>query len=440
MENNPFGSRKDAQENQRNINVDVVIIGAGPSGAIAASLLHKQGKQVLVLEKQHFPRFSIGESLLPYCMQFIEQAGMLEAVEQAGFQFKNGAAFRHDGTYTTFNFTDKFTEGPGTTFQVQRGQFDKLLADTAASQGVEIHYGHSVNEIDLGLNSTSEPKLSVTDEHNNTYQVTAKYVLDASGFGRVLPRLLDLEKPSDLPARSAIFTHIEDNITDPNFDREKILISVHPTQKDIWYWLIPFSDGRCSVGVVAEPHLIEHHKSDVEGGPQVELEQQLWQLINEEPGLEALLANAKVLQPCASLKGYSANVSTLATSQFALLGNAGEFLDPVFSSGVTIAMQSASMAVETLVKQLDGEDVNWQQDYAQPLMQGVNTFRTYVQAWYDGRFQDVIFYEDPNPTIKQMICSILAGYAWDTKNPFVKDSERRLNMIVDLCRDHTKAS
>ncbi|WP_285163587.1 NAD(P)/FAD-dependent oxidoreductase [Shewanella goraebulensis] len=452
MESNPVSLSKDAIQDKaisgNNIDADVVIIGAGPSGAIAASLLHQQGKQVLVIEKQHFPRFSIGESLLPYCMQFIEQAGMLDAVKQAGFQFKNGAAFRHDGTYTTFNFTEKFTQGPGTTFQVQRGQFDKLLADTAVSQGVEIRYGHSVNDIDLGDSLSSSPKLSVTDEQKNPYQITAKYVLDASGFGRVLPRLLDLEKPSDLPARSAIFTHIKDNITDPNFDREKILISVHPTQKDIWYWLIPFSDGRCSVGVVAEPHLIEHYRSGVERGAKGEikddnkdeLEQQLWQLINEEPGLKALLANATVLQPCATLKGYSANVSTLATSQFALLGNAGEFLDPVFSSGVTIAMQSAAMAVEALIKQLDGEEVDWQQDYAQPLMQGVNTFRTYVQAWYDGRFQDVIFYEDPNPIIKQMICSILAGYAWDTNNPFVKDSERRLNMIVDLCRDHTKAS
>ncbi|MEZ9139954.1 MULTISPECIES: NAD(P)/FAD-dependent oxidoreductase [unclassified Shewanella] len=420
------------QETPRDINIDVVIIGAGPSGAIAASLLHQQGKQVLVLEKQHFPRFSIGESLLPYCMQFIEQAGMLEAVEQAGFQFKNGAAFRHNGTYTTFDFTEKFTQGPGTTFQVQRGQFDKLLADTAVSQGVEIRYGHQVNDIDLGQNASSTSILTVTDEHDSVYRVTAKYVLDASGFGRVLPRLLHLEKPSNLPARSAIFTHIEDNITDASFDREKILISVHPSQKDIWYWLIPFSDGRCSVGVVAEPHLIEHCQGD--------LEEQLWQLLNEEPGLKALLSNAKVLQPCASLKGYSANVSTLATSQFALLGNAGEFLDPVFSSGVTIAMQSASMAVETLIKQLDGNEVDWQQEYAKPLMQGVNTFRTYVQAWYDGRFQDVIFYDDPNPTIKQMICSILAGYAWDRNNPFVKDSERRLNMIVDLCRDHNKAS
>ncbi len=433
MVNNPVGSSMDApQETPRDINIDVVIIGAGPSGAIAASLLHQQGKQVLVLEKQHFPRFSIGESLLPNCMQFIEQAGMLEAVEQAGFQFKNGAAFRHNGTYTTFDFTEKFTQGPGTTFQVQRGQFDKLLADTAVSQGVEIRYGHQVNDIDLGQNASSTSILTVTDEHDSVYRVTAKYVLDASGFGRVLPRLLHLEKPSNLPARSAIFTHIEDNITDASFDREKILISVHPSQKDIWYWLIPFSDGRCSVGVVAEPHLIEHCQGD--------LEEQLWQLLNEEPGLKALLSNAKVLQPCASLKGYSANVSTLATSQFALLGNAGEFLDPVFSSGVTIAMQSASMAVETLIKQLDGNEVDWQQDYAEPLMQGVNTFRTYVQAWYDGRFQDVIFYDDPNPTIKQMICSILAGYAWDTNNPFVKDSERRLNMIVDLCRDHNKAS
>jgi len=93
------------------------------------------------------------------------------------------------------------------------------------------------------------------------------------------------------------------------------------------------------------------------------------------------------------------------------------------------------MAAKCLTKQLNGEAVDWQADYSTPLMQGVNAFRTYVQAWYDGRFQDVIFYEAPNERIKQMICSILAGYAWDTNNPFVKDSERRLNMIVELCRN-----
>ena len=404
------------------LSVDVAIIGAGPSGSIAASLLHKQGKRVIVLEKQHFPRFSIGESLLPCCMQFIEEAGMLEALNAAGFQYKNGAAFRRNGVYTTFDFTDKFTPGPGTTFQVQRGNFDKLLADTAASFGVEIRYGETVEAIEL----TAAPRLTVRNEQGELYQVEAKYVLDASGFGRVLPRLLDLETPSSLPTRSAIFTHVEDNISDPNFDRNKILISVHPQHQDIWYWLIPFSNGRCSLGVVAEPQLLARLEGD--------LEQQLMTIVNEEPGLNALLANAKVAQPCATLKGYSANVSRLATDKFALLGNAGEFLDPVFSSGVTIAMQSASMAAKCVTKQLNGDTVDWPTEYSAPLMQGVNTFRTYVQAWYDGRFQDVIFYENPNPKIKQMICSILAGYAWDVQNPFVKESERRLNMVVELCR------
>lgn len=406
---------------------DVVIIGAGPSGSVAASLLHQQGKRVLVLEKQRFPRFSIGESLLPCCMQMLEEAKMIQAVNEAGYQFKNGAAFNSRGRSIYFDFTDKFTPGPGTTFQVERGHFDKLLADTAASQGVEIRYGDTVTAVDLN----DKPRLSILDGNNQTYHVSAEYLLDASGFGRVLPRLLDLERPSNLPSRTAIFTHIQDNIervemADYQFDRNKILISVHPENPDIWYWLIPFSQGRCSLGVVGEPHLLGDLNQD--------LETVLMTLVRQEPRLKQLLSKAKVVRDCARIEGYSANVSTLANDKFALLGNAGEFLDPVFSSGVTIAMQSASMAVKCVVKQLDGEVVDWQVDYAKPLMRGVDTFRTYVQAWYDGRFQDVIFYASPNPKIKQMISSILAGYAWDENNPFVAESERRLNMIFELCQ------
>lgn len=406
---------------------DVVIIGAGPSGSVAASLLHQQGKRVLVIEKQLFPRFSIGESLLPCCMQMLEEAGMAQVVNDAGYQFKNGAAFNSKGRSILFDFTDKFTPGPGTTFQVERGHFDKLLADTAAKQGVEIRYGETVTAVDL----TDKPTLSVQNAKSEAYQISAEYLLDASGFGRVLPRLLDLERPSGLASRTAVFTHIEDNIDqvemdDYQFDRNKILISVHPENRDIWYWLIPFSGGRCSLGVVGEPHLLGDLNED--------LDTVLMRLVKQEPRLKQLLSKAKIVRDCARIEGYSANVSTLASGKFALLGNAGEFLDPVFSSGVTIAMQSASMAVKCVVKQLNGEIVDWQTDYAKPLMRGVDTFRTYVEAWYDGRFQDVIFYESPNPKIKQMICSILAGYAWDENNPFVTESERRLNMIVELCQ------
>jgi flavin-dependent dehydrogenase len=128
-------------------------------------------------------------------------------------------------------------------------------------------------------------------------------------------------------------------------------------------------------------------------------------------------------------------VKHLATDRYALLGNAGEFLDPVFSSGVTIAMKSAEYAVDCVARHVNGEEVDWDKEYAQPLMKGVDTFRTYVEGWYSGSLQDVIFYEKPNPKIKQMVCSILAGYAWDESNPYVKESQRRLSALAELCQE-----
>ncbi|MCG6489357.1 FAD-dependent monooxygenase, partial [Vibrio parahaemolyticus] len=143
------------------------------------------------------------------CMEVVEEAGMTDAVQAAGFQFKNGAAFRKQGVYTEFDFTDKFTPGPGTTFQVQRANFDKVLADSAAEQGVEIRYGHEVLVVTF---EGSKSWLTIADELGQPYQVEADYVLDASGFGRVLPKLLELEEPSCLPPRKAIFTHVVDHI------------------------------------------------------------------------------------------------------------------------------------------------------------------------------------------------------------------------------------
>jgi len=403
----------------------VVIIGAGPSGTTAAAMLNKKGIDALVIEKSTFPRFSIGESLLPACMEIIEQAGMLEAVKSSGFQFKDGAAFRKNGIYTEFNFTDKYTSGPGTTYQVQRANFDKVLADTAQEQGVDIRYQHELIKIEF---DGEVSVLTVLDEHQETYQVRAEYVLDASGFGRVLPKLLDLEQPSCLPSRKAIFTHVVDNIdTDKNrYDRNKILITVHAKHADVWYWLIPFSNGVCSLGIVAEPDFFSDY-------PQDKIEA-IKALVDEDPNLADLLVSAEFPNPAGELQGYSSNVKHLATEHYALLGNAGEFLDPVFSSGVTIAMKSAELATQNVVRQLEGECVDWQADYAEPLMVGVNTFRTYVEGWYDGSLQDVIYYEKPNSRIKQMICSILAGYAWDLNNPYVKDSKRRLSSLAELIR------
>jgi flavin-dependent dehydrogenase len=402
---------------------DILIIGAGPAGAVAAGLLRQQGRQVLILEREQFPRFSIGESLLPQSMEYIEAAGMLRAVVEAGFQYKNGAAFACGEQHTEFDFRDKFSQGWGTTYQVQRARFDEVLANEAARLGAEVRYRHEVLAVDV---SGERPSVQVRGADGRTYGVTANFLLDASGFGRVLPRLLGLEYPSGFPTRGAIFTHVQDNApAGAGFDRQKILVTVHPEHCDVWYWTIPFSDGRCSQGVVARTEFLAQYKgSDTE---------RLQALVSEAPGLRTLFANAVWDTPARSITGYSANVKSLWGKNYALLGNAGEFLDPVVSSGVTIAFKSASLAAACLKRQAAGESVDWESDYARPLKAGVDTFRVFVESWYAGGFQKVIFHDKASPEIRRMISSILAGYAWDTGNPYVAESKRRLAVLEELC-------
>ncbi|MDT6961911.1 NAD(P)/FAD-dependent oxidoreductase [Cupriavidus sp. SZY C1] len=402
--------------------VDVLIVGAGPAGSVAAGLLRKRGIGVLVIEKEQFPRFSIGESLLPQSMAYIEEAGMLQAVVEAGFQHKNGAAFSHAGRHTAFDFRDKFSPGWGTTYQVQRADFDNVLIREAEKQGAEVRFRHVVEAVDV---NGAQPLVTVRAPDGQSYLVEPRFLLDASGFGRILPRLLQLESPSNFPVRAAIFTHVEDRVPVGAFDRNKILISVHPEHTDVWYWTIPFSNGRCSQGVVAEKSFLDRYPGDEMA--------RLKTLVFEEPGLAGLLGNANWDTPARQIVGYSANVSSLWGKGYALLGNAGEFLDPVFSSGVTIAFKSASLAAACVARQLAGEQVDWDADFARPLKGGVDCFRTYVEGWYDGTFQKVIFYPDSTPEIRQMISSILAGYAWDRDNPYVAESKRRLKVLEQLC-------
>ena len=401
---------------------EVVVIGAGPSGSIASALLRRRGRDVLVLERQRFPRFSIGESLLAHCLDFVEEAGMISAVEAAGFQYKNGAAFSRGDQYRDFNFEEKSTPGRSSTYQVQRATFDKVLADEAERQGVEIRYESEILAMDT---SSGRPVLTARESGGALVQIGAEFVLDASGFGRTLPRLLNLEIPSAFPVRHAVFTHIADGIPDGAFDRDKIRVVIHPSHRDVWYWLIPFAAGRASIGVVARKEFF----ADYPQSP----DERLRRLVGEDPGLAGLLANAVWDTPARELGGYAANVRSMHGPGFALLGNAAEFLDPVFSSGVTIAMRSASVAAAVLDRQLSGEAVDWEGEFATPLRRGVDAFRAYVTAWYDGRFQDIIFAENQSAPVRRMLCSVLAGYAWDESNPFVVEPERRLDTLSRLC-------
>jgi flavin-dependent dehydrogenase len=402
---------------------DIAIIGAGPAGAVAAKFLHDAGLQVTVLEAQTFPRFVIGESLLPNCMNILERAGLLDAVEQAGFQFKNGAVFERGPQYQSIDFRKNFEEGGwGTTFQVQRARFDKILADQANKAGVDIRFGHKVTHADLQDGNCT---LTFENDQGQTAQLRSGFVLDASGYGRVLPRMLGIARSDHSVERRALFTHMQDHISDPDYDREKILITVHPDHHDIWYWLIPFSDGTASVGVIFPDQ--DPKWAGME-------EQDIFDKLISDTRLGTLLAKAEPVRPLGAIAGYSAQSDQLFGDGYALLGNSAGFLDPVFSSGVTIALQSAEMAARALIERHHGNAIDWQNEYATPLEQGVATFRSYVDAWYDKRLQTIIFNQPTDDTqVKRMVVSILAGYAWNMDNPLVSKTDHYLKMLHDLC-------
>jgi flavin-dependent dehydrogenase len=207
---------------------------------------------------------------------------MLRAVVEAGFQLKNGAAFAQGEQYTEFDFGEKYSPDWKTTYQVPRARFDHLLALEAEAQGAEVRYRQEVVGINIDGN---RPRLTIKDSDDEHYLVDASFLLDASGFGRILPRLLQLKIPSNFPVRgAAVFTHIEDRITQSGFDRNKIRVTVHPKRPGVWFWLIPFTAGRCSLGVVTEPALLERYQGTDT--------QRLQALVGEDRTLSNLLENA----------------------------------------------------------------------------------------------------------------------------------------------------
>jgi flavin-dependent dehydrogenase len=401
--------------------VDVLIIGAGPAGSISASILYREGFRPLVVEKQQFPRFVIGESLLPRVMNILREADLLQAVEIQHFMKKTGAVFRRANQVCDFDFSAQSGDGWPYTFQVVRGDFDKVLADAVAQRGVEIRYGLGVSAVKF-----DEACAHVTLERpdQTSLSLTAKFVLDCSGYGRVLPRLLNLDKPSTQPFRQSLFTHVTGDRRPVGDEEGKIWICIHPD--DAWIWIIPFSNGKTSVGVVATPQFYQRFP----GEPAA----QLRAILTSDPNAAARLGETEFTFPPRRISGYSCSVKQLYGPRFALVGNATEFLDPVFSSGVTLAMESAMRAALVLAKELRGQRPNWQTEYADHLLQGVNTFRAYVNAWYDGSLADIFFAPDRDVDVMRKICSVLAGYVWDNSNPYVTQAERALSVLSKFVR------
>ncbi|HTS43756.1 MAG TPA: NAD(P)/FAD-dependent oxidoreductase [Puia sp.] len=397
--------------------VDVLVIGAGPAGTVAASIVHQAGFKVKIVEKVKFPRFVIGESLLPRCMEGLIQAGFLDAVKEKNFQEKFGAKFVKNGKICDYFFADQFTEGWTWTWQVPRAEFDKTLADTVEKMGVPVSYETTVTAIRF---NGSDSLTTVQDSKGNLSEIEARFIIDGSGYGRVIPRLFKMDKPSNLPPRKALFTHTVDVNRSMADEPNRITIVVH--EKGVWIWIIPFSNGITSLGFVGDPEFFARYAGNTE--------QQLRVLIASQPYLSERFKEVKFIFEPRVLESWSTTTDRFYGEGFVLTGNVTEFLDPVFSSGVTLATVSSQMAGKLVVDKLNGRNIDWDNEYTQPMMQGVDTFRSYVMAWYDGTLDTIFFADDQDPLIKSQICSVLAGYVWDTTNPYVKNHKIALQKLA----------
>jgi len=306
-----------------------------------------------------------------------------------------------------------------------RDDFDQTLSTAIEKMGVEIYWRHTVTKVDCDKDASV---IKATDPKGNARTVSARFVLDASGFGRVLPRLLDLDLPSALPRRDSVFAHFTGDHRPEGSEAGKIWICMLP--QNAWLWIIPFSNGNTSVGVVGTPDFIDGHDGD--------LDAQLSAIINLSKPAADRLVDRKTVFPAMRIDGYSISVKTLYGDGYALTGNATEFLDPVFSSGVTLALESANRAANTLIRQLNGEPVDWKVDYADYIGHGVEVFRTYVNAWYDGRLPTIFFGKQSTPEIRSQICSVLAGYVWDMDNPYVSQHQKAVEKLAALCEMRSK--
>jgi flavin-dependent dehydrogenase len=385
---------------------EVLVMGGGPAGSTAATLLARMGRKVLLLEKARHPRFHIGESLLPMNLPLFERLGVLEKVAAMGV-FKPGADFEADNErgYNTFAFKRAIGNSPPHAYQVWRQDFDKMLFDHAHATGADAREGHEVIAVEQVDSRRSDVEVRTDD--GQSYLITAQYVVDATGRDTFLSSKKRLRRKNGEHQSAAIFGHFRGAECRPGEDAGNI--SIYRFEHG-WMWMIPLPDGVMSIGAVCRPAYLKQRK-----GKTVDF---FLETLQQNEDLRRRIEHAKLIGEEVRVTGnYSYDSAQMGGPGWVMIGDAFAFLDPVFSSGVYLAMSGAEQAatvVDTALREPQREasllrKLEWRQ------RAGMKRFAFFIYR-FNSPIMDRIFRQPRNIwQIEQGVISMLAGDLFDSR-------------------------
>ncbi|HXS73812.1 MAG TPA: NAD(P)/FAD-dependent oxidoreductase [Rhodanobacteraceae bacterium] len=388
---------------------DVLVIGGGPGGSTISALLAQRGWRVMMLERDRHPRFHIGESLLPANLPIFEEIGALEKLRAIG-RLKLGADFpRDDGSYYTFRFDRALGGTPHYSFHVLREELDRMLFEHAREQGVDAHEGAKVERVDFN----DDGLIAQVNDNGAQRDVRARYLVDASGRDTFLGKQFKLVKRSKQHQSAAVFAHYRGVAYNQGDDQGNI-ISVYRFQHG-WAWFIPLPSGEMSIGCVCKPEYLKTRR----GADNCAFLAQTLAMI---PNAQARLAHAQPVSEVRVTGNYSYACARMCGRRWIMIGDAWAFLDPIFSSGVFLAMHSAKHALEVVDGALrdPAREPALQRAFAKRLRAGYTRF-----AWFIYRFNSPVMkalFANPRNVwrVEEGVVSMLAGDVFDDKRVLLR--------------------
>lgn len=385
---------------------DVLVIGGGPAGSTAATLLARRGWKVTLLEKARHPRFHIGESLLPMNLPILERLGVLEQVRAIGVH-KLGADFPlqdEAGTTQVFRFDRAIAPRFGYAFQVKREEFDKLLLDHAASNGVDVREETAVERIEF---EEGRPRVAFArDREGRESAFRFRYLVDASGRDTFLGNKLKLKQKSDRHQSAAIFSHFQGVRRREGQDAGNITVDRFSHG---WFWLIPLRDDVMSVGAVCFPEYLKQRRG--------RNEEFLMQTLESTPSVWQRMEGARRVAPVHATGNYSYACSRMTGPGWVMAGDAYAFIDPVFSSGVYLAMNSAEHAAQVVdgVLREPAREAALQRSMERRLRRGLKHFSWFIHRFTTPVMQRLFASPRNDWQLEQAVISMLAGDVFDNR-------------------------